>query len=162
MQKEDNATYQKDLRKLMISLGRCVRCHKNKAFGKYKHCPDCLEELQIRVGEFKDAHPGYNADYMRSRYERLKASGRCVSCGKNPASGGVLCMTCKYLRKQHPKPKKQKDPVEHIPGICKINGCGDPVAHGGKGLYCAFHYQKYAALAAHARDAGQGKGGWFG
>ena len=36
----------------------------------------------------------------KKRYERLKASGRCVNCPATAAAGGVVCLSCAAKNKQ--------------------------------------------------------------
>ena len=141
----------------------CPRCHKSKAFGRFRYCEYCLEYAQVSSGKYKDGNREQTLGYLKDRYAKLKEAGLCVRCGKNPQANGVLCLTCRFHQNLYQKAKARpyREPPVYTPGICRIKGCGDPVCGGGKGLYCQYHYGIMAERMAHARQAAyENRTGW--
>lgn len=80
--------------------------------------------------------------YFRSRASRLKAEGRCVSCGDYLGAdreGRCYCQTCQY--KKNKKNKKKEKPAES-----KIEGKIREVAEYNKANGTALTYGEYIAL----------------
>lgn len=85
-----------------------------------------------------EKNPSKNS-YFRSRASRLKAEGRCVSCGDYLSAdreGRCYCQTCQYK-----KNKKKEKPAES-----KIEGKIREVAEYNKANGTALTYGEYIAL----------------
>lgn len=99
---------QKVLRDRYIKLrtkGICVECGQNPAVGGVR-CPQCKlkphnpDEKRGRPREFssqeaKDRQKSCSQQSQKRRRERLKADGKCLWCGHNPANGKAgMCQAC--------------------------------------------------------------------
>lgn len=47
------------------------------------------------------------------RVARLKAANTCVQCGSNPATHGIMCLTCRLRSKANQTKRRHNDPVRH-------------------------------------------------
>ena len=95
--------------------------------------------------------------YFRSRASRLKAEGRCVSCGDYLGAdreGRCYCQTCQYKKnKKNKKNKKKEKPAES-----KIEGKIREVAEYNKANGTALTYGEYGKLALIEKQKQQKSG----
>jgi ribosomal protein S14 len=91
----------------MQTLQRCVRCGEKDAYtmvGK-QLCYECTEKCKEYAKIYYHSHIQQSKIKMRERYDRLKANGICVQCGKEKAFFGTKCKMCRakfnnYQRKK--------------------------------------------------------------
>lgn len=154
---EKNRQYQKERLQWLEEKGYCHKCGKNKQWGDYKFCAECLEKIQLRNIESYD--PVKAHDYQARRreiYQYKKEHGICVRC-KNPATVGMYCADCyiKQKRRLDEKCRKAKEKRHDrglIPEYRKENGlcyfCGgvieEPKKHGRACNKCAERCSKNA------------------
>ena len=126
------------------SKGYCVHCGREKAEPGRTRCLACLgwqAEYDASHRTDNDARRQRGALASKARYDRLKAEGVCIDCGKRPAEGGVRCPVCRANRRADYRRRYERTGWREA-GLCPK--CGKPPAEGYK--LCPEH------LAA-ARDA---------
>ena len=58
----------------------------------------------------------------RAQYERRKADGLCVLCGRNPAEPGKSqCAGCNALKRQYWQKRKERCNAQRLCVKCRIN-----------------------------------------
>jgi ribosomal protein S14 len=81
----------------MKTLQRCVRCGEKDAYtmvGK-QLCYECTEKGKEYAKVYHQNHLEQSKIKMKERYEKLKADGICVQCGKQKAFFGTKCKMCR-------------------------------------------------------------------
>lgn len=144
------------LYKARKEAGICVRCGKAKAVSGHVLCWQCKAYMQDKyIGqttteteEQRKERLAKSAECCRKRYERLKAAGLCVTCGKRPAEPGhTRCEACQKRANAQSKDKRIQR-GEHKGyaelGLCRI--CGKQVVDGYS--YCPEHLEKARENAA--------------
>lgn len=116
----------------------CVACKKNRAFDGMTMCPECLERNSQRTTDWRTRCYEKSATYFKSRYDRLKAEGRCTKCGKPSPNGNTRCHACARRMKLYKMAKRVRK--VKLDGICRY--CGKPVYDGKK--LCYKHWLKAA------------------
>jgi hypothetical protein len=78
------------------SVQRCVRCGKQDAYTMNGHqrCYECSEKCKEYAQKHHKQNREKHLEVMHERYERLKAQGLCVECGKKAIPGFVRCQRC--------------------------------------------------------------------
>lgn len=105
----------------------------------------------------------------KERYDLLKRSGLCVSCGKKPPStGSVLCLDCKaqrrvarikYQTSGAEAGYKRKERAKYIEqGLCTI--CKQPVSEVGK--WCCDECAYVRRIKAKIKRLRMKRGTWKG
>jgi hypothetical protein len=79
--------------------GICVRCHHEKAIKGKTLCPECTDKVSVenkkRYLANKEKFNERKKKQHKDLYERRKANGVCVRCGKRPPKDGLLsCTQC--------------------------------------------------------------------
>lgn len=93
--------------------GRCVRCHCQDALtmNRRKFCGDCRDANNQYQREHRNNEASRTV--MKEHYYRRKAEGKCVDCGKRPATGGaVRCQMCRNARKRRVAERYQRKSAE--------------------------------------------------
>lgn len=92
-----------DRKAYLRSVKRCIRCTKQDAYTLNGRalCGECAEYYRERRREYhnnpekRERIQAYNTVYQQERKARLKAEGKCVSCGARPAEEGkTRCSRC--------------------------------------------------------------------
>ena len=95
--------YNKERRIFLKERGICTRCGQNDILPGLTFCSACQEKMRRKRKPvvLTEAQKERNARLMKLRYERLKASGVCVICGKEPAEPGLVrCRNCRLFHNQ--------------------------------------------------------------
>lgn len=133
--------YNRESREFFKKQGLCASCGKVRVYGDEVHCPECRAKRANSANKCRSRHSDERRikarAYNKKRRERLKAEGKCISCGKRvclPTS--PYCAIC--FQKKHDHYLKQKDyPIprieRHSYGLCYI--CGEPITDSRK-RYC--------------------------
>ena len=72
--KQKHRQYSKERLQWLEEKGYCHKCGKNKQFGNYKFCPECLEKM--RLASHYD--PEYHHNYQTRRRELYREKKRKV------------------------------------------------------------------------------------
>lgn len=102
-QRAKAAQNEKEKRLFLKEHGICTRCGHNEALPGLTLCAICQEKLKRKRKPviLTEAQKERNARLMKARYERLKASGLCVKCGKEPVEPGLVrCHNCRLFHNQ--------------------------------------------------------------
>ena len=93
-------------------IGQCIYCSEKAIEGS-----SCCEKHEEYFWN-KNASRKYRK-YLKTRYDRLKSQGICVTCGKRKADAGVRCTTCAAKYKSYPKERmKMKYQGRVNNGLC--------------------------------------------
>lgn len=131
--------------------GICPYCKKEKPEPGKVACADCAEKMRNYIANLSPERAAERRAKKRKnskeRYNRRKAEGLCVDCGKPAYNGGVRCYE-HYLRnrrlgRERLERKKLENPTES----CK--NCNAPALPGKK--LCQYHYDLYCGYMAKAR-----------
>lgn len=153
------------LYKARKGAGICVRCGKAKAVSGHVLCWQCkvymqdknIERILAETAEQRKERLAKIAECCRKRYERLKASGLCITCGKRPAKPGhTRCEACQKRANARSKDKRiQKGEYKGYAelGLCRI--CGKQAVDGHS--YCPEHLKKAQENAARMRSSCKAK-----
>lgn len=71
--------------------GICPACKKEWSAPGHVYCEGCLK---VRIQYNQKYGAEYNRQRCREYRERMKAAGRCVSCGKPAVPNRCLCAKC--------------------------------------------------------------------
>lgn len=116
------------------------------------HHPDCIREEPE-----KKRYPNYQShrEWCKKRYDRLKAEGACVRCGKYKATRGVLCIDCYTQRKKYDHRRNYKGLREYWRenGLCVC--CGKETVLGKK--TCQKHYAIFSRCIESNRNTESAK-----
>ena len=127
--KQKHRQYSKERLQWLEEKGYCHKCGKNKQFGNFKFCPECLEKMRLASHYDPEYHHNYQTR-RRELYHERKAKGICVHCSK-PATMGVLCQECYIKRKKYLKSKEKCHNKISIHEYRRNNNlccfCGDPI-----------------------------------
>lgn len=146
------------------SHGMCVACGKQKAFGKFVKCPDCLYKNYVRQCEYLSTLSAEkNAERIRKQCEYQKQrrvyrieNQLCVNCGKKLTDTKFKnCPACRAIRaKQATESKRRKKDTIAFP--LRGNGeycylCCKPVEHHGDKL-CNACKERQSQILITARE----------
>lgn len=101
---------------------RCVACMRTDAFtlaGKVL-CAECSEKNNERMRQTYSRDPSVKLERQKERFERLKAAGICVQCGKRPVPDAPIHSRCEYCRAKNARrrvPQKKADTATQC-GLC--------------------------------------------
>ena len=93
-------TYNPDERKAKYEWYKarhiCVACNRERAFENMTMCPACLEKNSAKSAIWREKDREKARASSKRCYDRKKAEGRCVKCGKpNPNAGNnCRCPAC--------------------------------------------------------------------
>ena len=122
---EKDRKYQREQRAFRRENGLCTRCGKPLPDGSaYVQCDDCRAYMR-KFDKFN-----------KSRYEGLKADGKCVKCGAWAEPGRTLCKRCSTRHAayvtgygdEYRQKKRQRRQARIDAGLCY--DCGRPVDDG--------------------------------
>ena len=109
-------------------------------------CGECYEKRRLYNKRYWAEHREQLVAKQRERYQRNKAEGLCVQCGKRPAcEGRVMCMRCRakqYARKAYRRNKAARTADQCL-------WCEKPHVPGYK--FCEEHLAVRRASIANAR-----------
>lgn len=133
--------------------GICPACKKKKPEPGRAICADCAEYQRKYVANLSPERAmerrAKKRENSKQRYNRRKAAGLCVDCGKPVYNGGVRCYE-HYLRNRRlGRERSERKKLENPAGSCK--NCDAPALPGKK--LCQYHYDLYCGYMAKARAA---------
>ena len=129
--------------------GICPYCKKEKSEPGKVACRSCIDKQKCRKENMSDEERALQQarrkELCKQRYERKKAAGVCVQCGKVPHTPGrTCCAKCAERRKKYHYPKtpeaaeryremartsnKARYEGRKAAGLC--TRCGEPAAPG--------------------------------
>ena len=135
--------------------GICTRCRRERAFGRFTMCPECLEKNSQHAAEWRMEDPERSKASIRKVYWKRKAEGRCVDCGQTNPNASINCRCPTCARDQRIRQKTHRIMKVKPDGICRI--CDQPVYPGKKLCYEHWVVAKDQLLAVRP---GNGKHPW--
>lgn len=69
-------------REFYQSIKICPNCHKEKLYGQEKECLMCRAYKYTNLIRFRESHPNYSKEKMKTRYYLRISLHRCTQCNK--------------------------------------------------------------------------------
>lgn len=112
---------------------RCVVCAQQDAYTLVGRalCGDCCERRQEAHTRWREQNRERNNAREMDRYQRLKAAGLCVSCGRERDRTGVYCRRC-AAKKAEKRRIRYAAETTYLYGQCRW--CRQPSVQGK--AYC--------------------------
>lgn len=92
-----NSDASRRLREWYISHGICPKCKDAPLMGNERLCPECRANESERLSRYNRSKP----EYRKRHYEKYKALGLCVKCGRKVLSGYATCPICSNAQRDH-------------------------------------------------------------
>lgn len=157
LKNEQNKKYQTEMRQISSKRGFCTRCYTERPEPGKKLCFNCANLAATCNYVSRHRHPRTpeeierDKDRCKSRYQRLKAAGLCVVCGKKPSeTGKTACWECRLRRnricRDIARRKKGSLPLEVFRSGLFCANCGKAKPMAGKKVCPACYAKKLKAL----------------
>lgn len=131
-----NPTERKAKYEWFKARGICTSCGKEKAFEQMTMCPACLERNSARAFAWRMKNQEAAKASNKRCYDKKKAEGRCIKCGKPNPNADQNCRCPKCARDWKIWCKTNRVRKVKPDGICKM--CDRPVYPGKK--LCEAHW----------------------
>jgi hypothetical protein len=113
---------------------RCVACARQDAYTLVGRalCGDCCERRREAKTRWREQNWERDNARMMDRYQRLKAGGLCVSCGRERDRAGAYCRRCADKKAERSRNRYAAEQASLVYGQCRW--CRKPAVPGK--AYC--------------------------